>query len=73
MAIYQDVSSELVVVALIYIDRLLTRNEHLGAALTESNAKGLLHVALTLATKFNLDRYEKNTIFYGIIVGLQKR
>jgi Cyclin len=64
------VTSDLVVSALIYIDRLLLKNEK--AMLNETNAKGVLHVALTLATKFNLDRYEKNTIFYGIVVGLQK-
>jgi len=40
--------------------------------LTETNGKGVLHVALTLATKFCLDRYEKNTIFYGAVAGLDK-
>lgn len=30
-------------------------------------------MALALATKFNLDRYEKNTIFFGMIVGLHKK
>lgn len=61
----------MVVAALIYIDRILAMNK--GAALNESNGKGVLHVALTLATKFHLDRYEKNTIFYGVVVSLNKR
>ena len=62
------------VAALIYIDRVLSFNaqEHGGAVLTEVNGKGVLHVALTLAAKFYLDRYEKNTIFYGVVVGLEK-
>jgi hypothetical protein len=39
--------------------------------LTEVNAKGLLHIALTMSAKFNVDHYEKNTKFYGIVMGLQ--
>lgn len=62
-------SSELVIAALIYIERLLKLP---GATLNEANAKGVLHVALTLASKFYLDRYEKNTIFYGIVIGLHR-
>lgn len=30
-------------------------------------------MALTMATKFYLDRYEKNTFFYGAVVGMDKR
>jgi hypothetical protein len=30
-------------------------------------------VALALAAKYNLDRYEKNTIFFGIVVGVNRR
>lgn len=73
MHCYQDVTSDIVLSALIYIDRLLSKHEELGAILTETNGKGVLHVAMTLATKFCLDRYEKNTIFYGVIAGLDKR
>jgi hypothetical protein len=40
--------------------------------LTENNAKSVLHAALTLATKFHLDKYEKNTIFYAV-GGLSKK
>jgi hypothetical protein len=65
------VSYEIVIAALIYIDRLLSKHEEAGACLTENNGKGVLHVALTLATKFFLDRYEKNTIFYGVVHGMQ--
>jgi hypothetical protein len=36
------------------------------------NAKGVLHTALTLAAKFYIDRFEKNTIFYAI-GGLSKK
>jgi hypothetical protein len=70
---YEDISAEIVITALIYIDRLLSIYEDQGASLTESNGKGLLHVALTLATKFLMDRYEKNTIFYGSVVGMKPR
>lgn len=65
-----EVGTEVVVAALIYIDRLLSRNSDL--LITEITAKSLLHTALTLATKFLMDRYEKNTIFYAV-GGLTKR
>ena len=73
MSCYEDVTAELVLASLIYIDRLLAKHEENGASLTECNGKGLLHVALTMATKFCLDRYEKNTIFYGAVVGMDRR
>lgn len=70
---YQEVTSELIVAALVYINRILNSPSNQGTAkLTETNGKGVLHVALTLATKFNLDRYEKNTIFYGVMSGMDK-
>lgn len=56
--------------ALIYIDRLLSMNESLK--LTSVNAKHLLLSAMALASKFYLDRFEKNTIFYAS-GGLNKR
>jgi len=70
---YENITAEIVISSLIYIDRLLAMHEEIGATLTECNGKGLLHVALTLATKFCLDRYEKNTIFYGAVVGMDRR
>jgi hypothetical protein len=66
---YPECTLEMVVAALIYIDRLLVGNE--AASLTEVNAKGLLHIALSLSAKFNVDAYEKNTKFYGVVMGLQ--
>lgn len=65
-----EVGTEVVVTALIYIDRLLSRNSDL--LITEVTAKSVLHTALTLATKFLMDRYEKHTIFY-LVGGLTKR
>ena len=58
---YQECTVEMVVAALIYIDRLLVNNE--SAFLTEVNAKGLLHIALTMSAKYHVDHYEKNTKF----------
>ena len=66
---YKDVTIEHVVVALIYIDRVLATYE--DAALTEVNGKGLLHVALTLSAKFFIDNYKRQTKFFGIVCGLQ--
>ena len=48
-------------------------NEEFGAQMNEYNGKGVLHVALTLASKFFLDRYEKDTIFYGVVQHINKR
>lgn len=64
-----DVGPEIIVASLIYIDRLLDKNKNL--ILTETNAKCILHSALTLASKFFLDKYEKKTIFYAVC-GLSK-
>lgn len=59
-----EVGTEVIVASLIYIDRLLTQNKDI--LITDSTAKSILHTALTLASKFYLDRYEKNTIFYAV-------
>jgi hypothetical protein len=59
-----EVGPEIVVASLIYIDRLLSKNKLL--IITESTAKSILHTALVLASKFYLDRFEKNTIFYAV-------
>ena len=39
--------------------------------MTQTTAKSILHTALVLASKFYLDRFEKNTIFY-VAAGLSK-
>jgi len=65
-----EVGIEVVVASLIYIDRLLTSNQDLY--ITDSKAKSILHTAMTLASKFYMDRYEKNTIFYAV-GGLSKK
>ena len=60
------------IAALIYVERLLEAAiKQVGeerARVTQLNAKGILHTAMTLATKFFLDRYEKKTIFYGVSI-----
>ena len=69
MTCFQEVTADIVVAALIYIERLLAAaTEQAGdvAVLTESNGKGVLLVALTLAAKFHLERYEKKTLFFGV-------
>jgi len=68
---YPETTLEMVVGSLVYIDRLLVATE--AACLTEVNAKGLLHIALSLSAKFNVDAYEKHTTFYGVVMGLQPR
>ena len=65
-----EVGPEIVVASLIYVERLLKKNR--GFNITETNAKSVLHAALTLAAKFYIDKFEKNTIFYAI-GGLSKR
>ena len=73
-----DVGTEILISALIYIDRLLSMNndsttgQNSNFVLTDVNAKSLLLAALTLASKFYLDKFEKNTIFYAS-GGLTKR
>jgi hypothetical protein len=67
---FEETSTELVIASLIYIERLLDATTKIvgdeAAKITQQNAKGILHTAMTLATKFCLDRYEKKTIFYGV-------
>jgi hypothetical protein len=67
-----EVGPEIVVAALIYIERIHAMNNGKGVILTEDNAKGFLHAALALAAKYHLDRFEKNTIFYAV-GGIAKR
>jgi phosphoribosylaminoimidazole (AIR) synthetase len=76
MDCYKEMTSELVVVALIYIERLLTAAaEQAGdsAVLTDQNGKGVLHIALSMAAKFHLDCYEKDTIFFAVVESLTKK
>ena len=61
-----DVGTEIVVAALIYTERILALNEG-RLTMNEHNAKGFLHSALTLASKFFLDRYERNTVFHMLL------
>jgi hypothetical protein len=55
------VGFEMVVTALVYIDRLFEKNSTF--VMTFSVLKGILLTALTLATKFNTDHYEKLACF----------
>ena len=64
-----EVGTEVVVAALIYVDRLLSKQGI--EIMTQTTAKSILHTALVLASKFYLDRFEKNTIFY-VAAGLSK-
>lgn len=57
-------TSEIIVIALIYIDRLLIDNPYL--ALTKNNAKNVTFLGLTLAAKFYDDRFEKYTLFHVV-------
>lgn len=59
-----EIGTEVVIASLIYIDRLLTQNKDIY--ITDTTAKSILHTALTLASKFYMDRYEKNTIFFAV-------
>lgn len=65
-----EVGHEIVVASMIYIERLLTKNKNLQMSAT--TAKSLLHTSLVLASKFYLDKFEKNTIFFAV-GGLSKR
>ena len=67
---YFEVGTEIVVAALIYTERVLTLNSD-WLVINEKNAKGMLHSALTLAAKFFLDRFERNTLFH-ILLGNNK-
>lgn len=67
---YRDVSPELIVAALIYIERLLAQSEL--NVITPSNGKGVLQVAMALSAKFYLDHFEKDTLFYASSLNLDK-
>ena len=59
-----EIGPEIIVASLIYLERLLAKNKNFMISVT--TAKSLLHTALVLASKFYLDRFEKNTIFYAV-------
>lgn len=58
-------SIEIVIAALIYIERIIISTSN-SINFREDNAKYFLQVALALASKFYEDRFEKGTIFYAI-------
>lgn len=61
---------EYVIVALIYLQRITSKNVDL--TLTYTNIKYLLYISLTLAAKFHDDKFEKQTIF-SAISGLSRK
>jgi hypothetical protein len=73
---YDETSIELVIAALIYVERLLDAASKItgedGARVTQQNAKGILLTAMTLSSKFYLDKYEKKTIFYAFITNMPR-
>ena len=74
--LFKDVTSNHLIVALIYIERLLLATNKIAgdaAILTNCNGKGVLHSALTLAAKFNQDNYERNTEFHKAVLPFNMR
>lgn len=74
--LFKDVTSNHLIVALIYIERLLLATNKIAgdaAFLTNCNGKGVLHSALTLAVKFNQDNYERNTEFHKAVLPFNMR
>jgi hypothetical protein len=64
------VGPEIIVIALIYIQRILSTIHHFQ--LTHENAKGVLLASLCLASKFYHDKFEKHTIF-SLVGGISKK
>ena len=67
---FDQVSVDHLIVALIYVERLLDAAESIVddpemACLTENNSKGVLQSAIALAIKFYTDKYERKTNFYA--------
>lgn len=60
------VENEILIAALIYIDRILESNDSL--VIDDINGRGFLLTSLVLATKFYYDKYEKGTMF-RILIG----
>lgn len=74
--LFKEVKVDHVVIALIYIERLLLAADQLhgeNSVLTDYNGKGVLHSALTLSVKFHQDNYEKNTEFYKAVLPFNMR
>jgi Cyclin len=68
-------SSEIVVVALIYLDRLVVRSlkdEDGEFCLTQTNIRHAINGCLALATKFYNDKYESRTMF-STVAGITRR
>lgn len=75
---FKHVSVDHLIVALIYVERLLEAAENMiefpeMVSLTENNSKGVLLSAIALAVKFFNDDYEKNTHFYSLCWKQEKR
>lgn len=58
-----DVTIEIVVTALLYVEKVFDRNQD-WIELTETSSIGFLMTSLALASKFLLDRFERNTLFH---------
>ncbi len=62
----------MMIIALIYLDRLVLRSSVNDFELSPSTVKLSLLTALVLAAKFYDDRFEKNTIF-SAVAGLSRK
>ena len=63
---HTDCEAEVLIVAVVYIDRLCTRT---GMAITETNVHRLLLASLVIATKWQMDRVNANT-HYACVGGV---
>jgi Cyclin len=61
-----EISIEIVVAALIYTERIIKLNSE-WLELNERNDKALLHTALSIASKFYLDKFERKTNFHSML------
>jgi len=61
-----EVNTDILIIAMIYLDRLVVRCTEEDFHLTNSNIKLALFSALVLSIKFYDDRFEKNTIFSAV-------
>lgn len=69
-----ELSPEIVVIAIVYLDRLVVRCDTADDdfSLTQHNIKLALYGCLVLAAKFYEDRFENHTIFHAI-VGISRK
>lgn len=59
--------TDILVVALVYLDRLVLRCDEDAFGVTPANLKLLLLVSLALSAKYIDDRFETNTIFNAAV------